>query len=74
MTLQRAKLEGDKSEDRKNRLTGKQWFLQQEAQHIEVRGGGMKLLWLEAQPGASGWLHQCCDDPSPVLASGRRTW
>ncbi len=65
MTLQRAKLERDKSEDRKNRLTGKQWFLQQEAQHIEVRGGGMKLLWLEAQPEASEWLRQCSEYSTP---------
>lgn len=41
MALQRAKLEGEKSEDKK-RLTGKQWFLQQEAQHIEVRSAGCR--------------------------------
>jgi hypothetical protein len=34
--LERAKLEDGRSEERKGRLTGKQWFLQQEAQHLEV--------------------------------------
>ncbi|KAL4426114.1 hypothetical protein ABPG77_002700 [Micractinium sp. CCAP 211/92] len=38
MALERAKLEeaGGKAEDRKGRPTGKAWFLQQEAAHIEV--------------------------------------
>lgn len=37
--LERAKLEeaGGKAEDKKGRPTGKAWFLQQEAAHIEVR-------------------------------------
>lgn len=46
MALQRAKLEGEKIEDRKNRLTGKQWFLQQEAQHIEVGAAGRRCSGL----------------------------
>lgn len=33
----RAKLEGVKVEEKQTRLTGKQYFLQQEAQHLEVR-------------------------------------
>lgn len=39
--LERAKLEDGKAEEKKNRLTGKQWFLQQEAAHLEVRRPSM---------------------------------
>lgn len=54
--LERAKLEGDKAEDKKGRPTGKQWFLQQEAAHLEVScgwlgGGG----WMAAGVWASRW-------------------
>ena len=34
--LERAKLDGGKGEDKSGRPNGKQWFLQQEAAHIEV--------------------------------------
>ena len=67
--LERAKLEGkDAGEERKGRLPGKQWFLQQEAQHIEVRarallggggggaGGGLAACaWAAPQACPAGW-------------------
>ncbi|GAB4819086.1 hypothetical protein N2152v2_006132 [Parachlorella kessleri] len=34
--LERAKLQGGEAADKRGRLTGKQWFLQQEAMHREV--------------------------------------
>ena len=76
--LERAKLEGkDAGEERKGRLTGKQWFLQQEAQHIEVRA---RALLGGGGGGAGGGLAACawaapagvpcrvalCDCPPPA--------
>jgi hypothetical protein len=37
--LARAKLGDGKAEDKEGRLTGKQWFRQQEEAHLEVGGG-----------------------------------
>lgn len=37
MALQRSKLQEGTVIEKQKRLTGKQWFLQQEAQHLEVR-------------------------------------
>lgn len=53
--LEKAKLEeaAGKSEDKKGRLTGKAWFLQQEAAHIEVRGGPCTCV-RESRSSASG--------------------
>ncbi|KAI7835902.1 hypothetical protein COHA_010205 [Chlorella ohadii] len=57
MTLQRAKLEGDKSEDRKNRLTGKQWFLQQEAQHIEIEEPELEADEEDGEDDRENWAY-----------------
>lgn len=40
MALQKAKLGDTQTVEKQGRLSGKQWFMQQEAQHIEVRKGG----------------------------------
>lgn len=68
--LERAKLQGKDAAEESKGLTGKQFFLQQEAQHIEVRAWGGAMRAGRGAGSSCAWLcmpaHCHQEQPGPA--------
>ncbi|PSC71022.1 RWD domain-containing 1 [Micractinium conductrix] len=53
--LERAKLDGGKGEDKSGRPNGKQWFLQQEAAHIEIEEPDLEADEEDGEDDRANW-------------------